>query len=135
MGMTLSQAKKLFSREVYEKLVKRYSSDRRNGSNKNTRGAANLERAACYESMEKKKGARFNSPVYINVLSVRKRLADRDGISAKAAIDGLRHCGILQNDTTKQIKDIRYPQQKCRFDRGEEEYTEITITREVVENG
>jgi uncharacterized membrane protein len=38
-------------------------------------------------------------------LCKRHRLADPDGISAKAVIDGLVLCGVLAGDTTKEIAD------------------------------
>jgi len=66
---------------------------------------------------------RFNSLVCITIHSYRKRLADPDGISAKAAIDGLVKAGILANDTTKQIEEVRFKQTKTKG----EEKTEIII--------
>jgi hypothetical protein len=47
-------------------------------------------------------------------VSYRSRLADADGISAKAAIDGLVMCGILADDSTKEIREIRYQQVKVK---------------------
>ena len=58
----------------------------------------------------------------IHVHSVRKRLADPDGISAKAVIDGIVKAGLLENDTTKDIKEITFSQEK-----GDPEETIITI--------
>lgn len=66
---------------------------------------------------------RFNSPVSIHVHSIRKRLTDADGISAKAAIDGLVHAGILTDDSTKFVKEVSYSQEK-----GEPEETILEIT-------
>jgi Holliday junction resolvase RusA-like endonuclease len=68
---------------------------------------------------------RFNSPVCIVVHSYRKRLCDPDGISAKAVIDGIVKAGILSDDTTKQIEEVRFKQTKIKSK--EEEKTEITI--------
>ena len=69
---------------------------------------------------------RFNTPVRILVHSYRRRLADPDGISAKAAIDGIVKAGILSNDSPKQIEEIRFKQTKIKTP--EEERTEIIIT-------
>jgi len=66
-----------------------------------------------------KKGPRFNSPVYISFLCFRQHLADRDGISGKAAIDGLVNCAILKNDTTAEIKKIDYKQHLIAQDQKE----------------
>jgi len=68
---------------------------------------------------------RFNSPVCIIIHSYRRRLADPDGISAKAALDGIVRAGILADDTAKQIKEVRFKQTKIKAP--EEEKTEIII--------
>ena len=59
----------------------------------------------------------------LHIHSIRKRLADPDGISAKAAIDGIVKAGLLEDDSTKEIKEIIYSQEK-----GDEEKTIITLT-------
>ena len=66
---------------------------------------------------------RFDSPVNISVHSIRRRLADPDGISAKAAIDGIVKAGILADDSHKEVCKVSYSQEK-----GKEEETIITIT-------
>jgi len=58
----------------------------------------------------------------IFISSVRKRLADSDGISGKAAIDGLVHCGILEDDSPEFVEEVRYKQEK-----GKEEFTVIML--------
>jgi len=55
--------------------------------------------------VEKKKSARFDTCVSLEIISYRCRLADSDGVSAKAAIDGLIAAGILRGDTTKDIRE------------------------------
>lgn len=67
----------------------------------------------------------FDSPVRITVISYRKRLADPDGISAKAAIDGIVAEGLLRDDSAKEVREVRYRQVKVG--RGEDEKTEIVI--------
>ena len=64
----------------------------------------------------------------IHIHSIRKRLADPDGISAKAVIDGIVKAGLLKDDTAKEIKEIKYSQEK-----GIEEKTLITLTQEDIE--
>ena len=68
---------------------------------------------------------RFDSQVYILVHSYRHRLADPDGVSAKAAIDGIVRVGILPNDTAKQVSEVRFKQTKIPTK--EKEKTVITI--------
>ena len=55
---------------------------------------------------------RLDSPCRIHIHSTRKREVDADGISAKAAIDGAVHAGILQDDSTKYVKEVSYSQDK-----------------------
>ena len=73
---------------------------------------ANLEPIACNEPVGAQEGQRFDTPVCIHIHSVRKRLADSDGISGKAAIDGLVKAGILKDDTTEFVKEVRFSQEK-----------------------
>ena len=74
--------------------------------------AANMERIAGRTSLEKKANSRFDTRVSITVISFRMRLCDADGISAKAAIDGLVHSGVLQDDSPKFVKEVKYQQVK-----------------------
>ena len=56
----------------------------------------------------------------IHVHSRRTRLADPDGISAKAAIDGLVEAGILESDSAKCVEEVSFSQEV-----GEDETTII----------
>jgi len=87
--------------------------------------APHVEPNPCNGDLAEKATPRYDTPCRINVHSVRKRLADPDGISAKAAIDGLVRAAILADDSAKQITQISYSQEK-----GEPEETIITITPE-----
>ena len=55
--------------------------------------------------METRKSATFNTCVSLEIISYRTNLADSDGVSVKAAIDGLVEAGILRGDTTKDIQE------------------------------
>ena len=68
---------------------------------------------------------RFNSQVRILIHSYRYRLADPDGISAKAVVDGLVRNGILADDTAEQVQEVSFRQNKIR--KPEKEKTEIII--------
>ncbi len=68
----------------------------------------------------------FTTPVSIDVCSYRTRLVDADGVSIKAILDGFVHCGLLQDDSAKYVKEVTYSQVKVK--NREEEKTVITIT-------
>ena len=90
-----------------------------------TRKVTHLEPLASDEPLAAGKGATFVARIDITVVSYRSRLADADGISAKAAIDGLVMCGILADDSTKEIREIRYQQVKVK--NASDEKTEIIL--------
>ena len=61
------------------------------------------------------KGCQAQNPRYsIHIHSKRKRLADPDGISAKAAIDGIVRAGLLPDDSHDYIKEITFSQEKSQ---------------------
>ena len=76
--------------------------------------------------MATKKDKRLNTPCGIHIHSKRHRMADADGISAKACIDGLVLAGVLEDDSTKFVKWVTYSQEK--ISKKEDEETIITIT-------
>lgn len=65
---------------------------------------------------------RFHTPVRITFYHTRKRLADLDNLSVKAAIDGLVQAKVLADDTPQQVAEIRHRQAK-----GAREETRIVI--------
>ena len=71
---------------------------------------------------------RFSSPVDIVVHSKRHRLTDPDGASAKYAIDGIVKGKILEDDSAKYVKSIKFTQEKIGKD--ELESTIITLKGE-----
>lgn len=105
--------------QIYEQLGKK--TDASDSSN----GASNMEPDTGHAPLGTEKVTRFTSPCRIHVHSIRKRLADPDGVSIKAAIDGLVHAGVLEDDSAKYVKGVSYSQEKAV--RGEEEQTIITI--------
>lgn len=92
------------------------------GSN-NTNTDAHMEQNISDGHLGEKGSPRFNSRVRITIYSARKRLADPDGISAKAAIDGLVKAGILEDDSAKFVEEVRYRQEKTKG----EESTRIVV--------
>ncbi len=87
--------------------------------------SADMEHIVGSTSLETKSYPRFDSPVRIRVVSYRCRLADADGVSAKAAIDGLVHCGVLQDDGPKFVASVSFEQIKVK--NKSDEQTEIWI--------
>lgn len=73
----------------------------------------------------KKAPPRFDTLCRIHVHSLRHRLADADGISGKAAIDGLVHFGILEDDKASCVKEVSYSQEKIAT--SQKESTILTI--------
>jgi len=81
-----------------------------------------MEQTVSDAPLAKEETERFNTPVSIHVHSIRKRLTDADGISAKAVIDGIVLSGLLPDDSPKYVKQVSYSQEK-----GTPEETIITI--------
>ncbi len=98
---------------------------KKDNSNRAADTPAHLEQTPCSKPVGKEEDQGHGTPgsCAIHIHSIRKRLCDPDGISAKSAIDGLVHRKILQNDSTKEIKEVTYSQEK-----GEPERTIITLT-------
>jgi len=87
---------------------------------------SNLEPSSCDAPLGKEETQGFNTPACIHIHSRRKRLCDADGISAKAAIDGIVNCGLLKDDSPQYVKEVTFSQEKCA--KGQAEETIITIT-------
>ena len=67
----------------------------------------------------------FTQTVHLDFVHYRHRLADPDGLSVKAVIDGIVEAGLLANDTAEEIESITHRQVK--IPRSEEENTVLTI--------
>lgn len=91
------------------------------------RKTTNLERTACDEPLEPRKSAAFDSQVRVRITSYRCRLVDVDGVSGKAALDALVLAGVLADDTTKEVHEVLYHQEKVKSK--SEEKTVITVER------
>jgi len=78
------------------------------------------------ESVGEKSALPFNTPVRIEIISHRSRLCDTDGVSHKACIDGLVHCGVLRDDSPAEVAEVSYRQVKVK--NRQDEKTEIVIT-------
>ena len=87
--------------------------------------AAALEPRARAEPVGSSEAAPQYSQVSLVVTSYRARRHDVDGISAKAAIDGLVRARILKDDSIDDIKEITFISHLCK--KGQEEHTIIDI--------
>jgi Holliday junction resolvase RusA-like endonuclease len=59
----------------------------------------------------------INARAKIVVTSYRHRLVDVDGISIKAAIDGLVHAGVLVDDGPEYVREVVLRQRKASKER------------------
>ena len=82
--------------------------------NNTTDTITNLESNTSDASLGEKKIKGYDSPVRVVIHSYRKRLTDADGISAKAAIDGLVKAGLLTDDSPKYVEEVTYRQYKSK---------------------
>jgi len=89
--------------------------------------ADNLEPAVGDEPVGEKKVQRLGTPCRVHIHSKRFRLADPDGISAKAVIDGIVISGLLSDDSTSEIAEVSYSQEKVSKAKGQMEETLITM--------
>ena len=90
--------------------------------NNTTISLTDLEQNSSNAPLAKEKIKGLDTPCSIHIHSIRKRLADSDGISGKAVIDGIVHAGLLPDDSAKYIKEVSFSQEK-----GKEEITIIEI--------
>ena len=97
----------------------------KDGSGEVTFPIADVESCSWYEAMVAEGVTPFLAPVSIHIHSKRKRLTDADSVSAKAAIDGLVHAGLLQDDSPEFVQEVSYSQEKTEKDDPEE--TILTI--------
>ena len=82
-----------------------------------------VESAPGDESLATEEGAGLDKRCRVHVHSKRRRLCDPDGISAKAAIDGLVAAKLLRDDSAKFIKEVSFSQEVSEV---EETIIEIT---------
>lgn len=84
---------------------------------------AYVESPARNEPLAEGKAPVFVTRVDVHFHSIRKRLADPDGIVGKYCLDAIVRAGILADDSTKQVRQVTFSQEQ-----GEPEETIITIT-------
>ena len=83
-------------------------------NNRITLSAPDLEQNSGDEPMGEKTVKGLDSRVDIRVISYRKYMHDPEGVSIKAVLDGLVQRGILQDDSTEQIKSVTFESIKSK---------------------
>ena len=66
--------------------------------------------------LAKKESTRLDKNCRIHVHHKTKRLADSDGRSVKACIDGLVLAGVLRDDSPEFVKEVSQSQEKSKTD-------------------
>ena len=70
----------------------------------------------------------------LHVHSKRKRLADQEGISIKAVLDGIVRAGILPDDSAKFIKKVTFTQEKSKDEETILTFYSFDQAKEVIDN-
>jgi len=79
--------------------------------------APHVESSPGDESLGTEKITRLAVPCRIHLHSIRRRLADSDGICGKYVIDGIIHAGILPDDSPEEVKETSFSQEKSNQER------------------
>ena len=87
--------------------------------------AANVEQTVSLPSLATKEDKGLDTRRSILITSYRYRPTDADGASGKAVIDGCVHRGILEDDSTEFVKEVRFKQVKIPKDQPERTIVEI----------
>ncbi len=88
----------------------------KNNQDHSSLSAADLESASRHESLAKKPGSRLHSKCRVHVHSRTHRLADEDGRSIKAALDGLRKGRLLEDDSPEFVSMVSQSQELTQGD-------------------
>lgn len=89
-----------------------------------TDSPSNVEHNPIQQRANEDADSAVNQRYCIHIHSRRSRLTDPDGVSAKAAIDGLVSAGLLPDDSYKYVAQVSYSQEKVSK---EQEETVIEI--------
>jgi Holliday junction resolvase RusA-like endonuclease len=96
-----------------------------NDKNRTASAATDLESDISHAPSSEKASSPQDTRVNIYVRSYRRLNSDPDGISVKAALDGIVGIGILPDDSSKQVKSVTFETIKSK-----EEKTIIEILEE-----
>ena len=76
--------------------------------------SSDLEQNISNEPVGTRETPKMVTPCRVHIHSRRYRLADPDGISGKAVIDGLVHARVLPDDTAAEISKVTFTQEKIK---------------------
>jgi len=94
-----------------------------------THSTPDLESYLINAALPKDKFAEKDTRVSIHVRSYRRLNGDPDGVSVKAALDGVVERGVLADDSSKQVSAITF--ENFTGCSKEDEQTLIIITQEI----
>jgi hypothetical protein len=97
-------------------------SRRKTNANRDTATDANVEPNIGNAPVAANGVAALPTPCRVHVHHVRNRLADPDGLSIKAVLDGVVAAGVLPTDTAQSVSEVTHSQAK-----GKSEMTIVTI--------
>ena len=118
---------KLTNEQLQERLAANPDLLRRNPSLAGSLSSPKPEPSIRNEPLAKAPRTNEHSPRYaLRIISHRVRLIDPDNLCAKAFVDGLRHAGLIPDDSAA-ILDYRVEQQKAKTKK--EQFTEIELKR------
>ncbi len=101
--MNLKALKNILPKEIYAEAERKYKEAI---GNRNPCTTSNLERTTINRPLAKKKTARFNRPVRVRIVTVRKvKPRDNRAVSEKYVLDSIVSAGILQDDSQKFIPE------------------------------
>lgn len=103
--MKIRSIKDLSKSNISEYVKQQIRSEFTKIGNRNTHTSSNLEQFVINKQVGKKKGARFNNPVRIHIITYRCRETDHRAVSEKALVDSLVKAGILKNDSKEEIPE------------------------------
>jgi len=83
---------------------------------RNTATDANVESDSGDAALRANEIEALSSPCRVTFHHTRNRLADIDGLSGKAVLDGIVHAGILADDKAQQVAEVRHRQSKGKIE-------------------
>ena len=89
--------------------------DETNG-NRSAGADADVEPDISHAPLRADEASAFTTPVRVTFYHTRKRLADIDGLSGKAVLDGIVAAGILPDDKAQQVAEVTHRQEKGRVE-------------------
>lgn len=97
--------------------------------NSDSRAATDLERRTKRQPVEANADTAFHTRVGISIHPFRCRPCDTDGPAHKAITDALVHCGVIRDDSAKEVAWFKFI--ACTKVKNEDEEKTVIIIEEV----